>query len=151
MRGCMLASPLVGLRFVQKMRIVKRTSILSGAVIVSKIMDDRTRYEAVKSRLRAMVEGTAQQVHGAMEPSPYSVREVTSTLDEWCWPSRMNLKSWATCIGGRSTIGSGLENPNNPVYLPYTSIRFQRGGTFRVPSSPPISLRPVCFSAEIPI
>jgi hypothetical protein len=26
-------------------------------------MDDRTRYEAVKSRLRAMGQGTAQQVH----------------------------------------------------------------------------------------
>ena len=45
-------------------------------------MDDRTRYEAVKSRLRAMVEGTAQQVHDSMEPTPYSVREVQSTLDE---------------------------------------------------------------------
>jgi hypothetical protein len=45
-------------------------------------MDDRTRYEAVKSRLRAMVEGTAQQVHDTMEPTPYSVREVQSTLDE---------------------------------------------------------------------
>ena len=45
-------------------------------------MDDRTRYETVKSRLRAMGEGTAQQVHDAMEPSPYSVREVENTLDE---------------------------------------------------------------------
>ena len=45
-------------------------------------MDDRTRYEAIKSRLRAMGEGTAQQVHDSMEPSPYSVREVESTLDE---------------------------------------------------------------------
>ena len=45
-------------------------------------MDDRTRYEAIKSRLRAMAEGTAQQVHDSMEPSPYSVREVESTLDE---------------------------------------------------------------------
>ena len=45
-------------------------------------MDDRTRYESVKSRLRAMGEGTAQQLHNTMEPSPYSVREVESTLDE---------------------------------------------------------------------
>ena len=45
-------------------------------------MDDRTRYETVKSRLRAMGEGTAQQVHDSMEPSPYSVREVENTLDE---------------------------------------------------------------------
>jgi hypothetical protein len=45
-------------------------------------MDDRTRYETVKSRLRAMGEGTAQQVHDSMEPTPYSVREVVSTLDE---------------------------------------------------------------------
>jgi hypothetical protein len=45
-------------------------------------MDDRTRYEAVKSRLRVMVEGTAQQVHYSMEPSPYSIREVENTLDE---------------------------------------------------------------------
>lgn len=46
------------------------------------IVDDRTRYEAVKSRLRAMGEGTAQQVHDSMEPTPYSVREVENTLDE---------------------------------------------------------------------
>ena len=46
------------------------------------MMDDRTRYESVKSRLRAMGEGTAQQVHDAMEPTPYSVREVENTLDE---------------------------------------------------------------------
>lgn len=45
-------------------------------------MDDRMRYETVKSRLRAMVEGTALQVHDAMEPTPYSVREVENTLDE---------------------------------------------------------------------
>ena len=45
-------------------------------------MDDRSRYEAVKSRLRALGEGTAQQVHDSMEPSPYSVREVENTLDE---------------------------------------------------------------------
>lgn len=45
-------------------------------------MDDRTRYETVKSRLRGMGEGTAYQVHESMEPSPYSVREVQSTLDE---------------------------------------------------------------------
>jgi len=45
-------------------------------------MDDRTRYETVKSRLRAMIEGTAQQVHDSMEPSPYSVREVENTLAE---------------------------------------------------------------------
>ena len=46
------------------------------------MMNDRTRYESVKSRLRAMGEGTAQQVHDAMEPTPYSVREVENTLDE---------------------------------------------------------------------
>ena len=45
-------------------------------------MDDRTRYESVKSRLRAMGEGTAQQIHESLEPSPYSVREVESTLAE---------------------------------------------------------------------
>ena len=45
-------------------------------------MDDRTRYETAKSRLRAMGEGTAQQVHDSMDPSPYSLREVQSTLDE---------------------------------------------------------------------
>jgi len=45
-------------------------------------MDDRTRYETVKSRLRAMGEGTAQQVHDSMEPSAYSAREVESTLAE---------------------------------------------------------------------
>jgi hypothetical protein len=45
-------------------------------------MDDRTRYESVKSRLRAMAEGTALQVHDSMEPTPYSVREVENTLDE---------------------------------------------------------------------
>jgi hypothetical protein len=45
-------------------------------------MDDRKRYETVKSRLRAMGEGTAQQVHDSMEPSPYSVREIQNTLDE---------------------------------------------------------------------
>jgi hypothetical protein len=50
--------------------------------IVGDTMDDRTRYEAVKSRLRAMGEGTSQQVHDSMEPSPYSVREVESTLAE---------------------------------------------------------------------
>ena len=45
-------------------------------------MDDRRRYETVKSRLRAMGEGTAQQVHYSMEPTPYPVREVENTLDE---------------------------------------------------------------------
>ena len=45
-------------------------------------MDDRTRYETVKSRLRIMVQGTAQQVLDAMDPTPYSLREVESTLDE---------------------------------------------------------------------
>ncbi len=45
-------------------------------------MDDRARYETVKSRLRTMAEGTAQQVHDSMEPTPYSVREVENTLDE---------------------------------------------------------------------
>lgn len=45
-------------------------------------MDDRTRYETVKSRLRIMVQGTAQQVLDSMDPTPYSLREVQSTLDE---------------------------------------------------------------------
>ncbi len=45
-------------------------------------MDDRTRYESVKSRLRAMGLGTAEQVRDAMEPTPYSVREVENTLAE---------------------------------------------------------------------
>jgi hypothetical protein len=47
-------------------------------------VNDRKRYETVKSRLRAMGEGTAQQVHDSMEPTPYSVREVEveNTLDE---------------------------------------------------------------------
>jgi len=47
------------------------------------MMDDRTRYEAVKSRLRALGQGTAQEVRDSMdEPNPYSVREVENTLDE---------------------------------------------------------------------
>ena len=50
--------------------------------VQEEMMDDRRRYEAVKSRLRAMGEGTGQQVHGSMEPTPYSVREVENTLDE---------------------------------------------------------------------
>lgn len=29
-----------------------------------------------------MGEGTAQQVHDSMQPTPYSVREVENTLDE---------------------------------------------------------------------
>ena len=29
-----------------------------------------------------MGEGTAQQVHDALDPTPYSVREVENTLDE---------------------------------------------------------------------
>ena len=45
-------------------------------------MDDRTRYETVKSRLRAMGQGTAQQVHDTIEPSPYTSREGENTLDE---------------------------------------------------------------------
>jgi len=47
------------------------------------MMDDRTRYEAVKSRLRALGQGTAQEVRDSMdEPNPYSVREVENTLNE---------------------------------------------------------------------
>jgi len=46
-------------------------------------MDDRRRYETVKSRLRAMGEGTGYRSHDSMdEPNHYSVREVESTLDE---------------------------------------------------------------------
>lgn len=45
-------------------------------------MDDRTRYETVKSRLRAMGRGSAREVRDAMEPTPYSLHEIQSTLDE---------------------------------------------------------------------
>jgi hypothetical protein len=45
-------------------------------------MDDRTRYESVKSRLKAVAQATAQEVHAAMDPSPYSIRGVENTLDE---------------------------------------------------------------------
>ena len=46
-------------------------------------MADDERYEFVKSRLKAMGEGTAQQVHNAMEkPNPHSEREVENVLDE---------------------------------------------------------------------
>jgi hypothetical protein len=47
-------------------------------------MDNRSRYEQVKSRLKVMGEGTAVQVHETMgeEVEAYSVREVESTLDE---------------------------------------------------------------------
>jgi hypothetical protein len=45
-------------------------------------MDDRTRYETIKSRLRAMGQGTAEEVHDALDPTPFSVREVESTLAE---------------------------------------------------------------------
>jgi hypothetical protein len=51
-------------------------------------MDDRTRYETVKSRLRAMGECTAQEVHDSMEPTAYSVREVENTLDEMALAER---------------------------------------------------------------
>jgi hypothetical protein len=51
-------------------------------------LDDRTRYETVKSRLRAMGEGTALQVRDSMEPTPYSVREVANTLDEMALAER---------------------------------------------------------------
>jgi len=57
-------------------------TIEGPAVIREKAVDDRTRYDTVKSRLRAMGEGTAQQVHDALDPTPYSVREVENTLDE---------------------------------------------------------------------
>jgi hypothetical protein len=50
--------------------------------VQGEMMDDRGRYETVKSRLKAMGQGTAQQVHDAIEPCPYSVREVENTLDE---------------------------------------------------------------------
>jgi hypothetical protein len=68
-------------------------------------MDDRTRYEAVKSRLRAMGEGTAQQVHGSMEPTPYSVREVENTLDEMSLAEQDDFEKVGAFIGGRGTIG----------------------------------------------
>jgi len=63
-------------------RGVIASSIEGPAVIREKAVDDRTRYETVKSRLRAMGEGTAQQVHDALDPTLYSVREVDNTLDE---------------------------------------------------------------------
>lgn len=69
-------------------------------------MDDRGRYETLKSRLKAMGQGTAQQVHDAIEPSPYSVREVENTLDEMALASGTNLKKLVTCIAGKNTIGS---------------------------------------------
>src|SRR5260370_16894951 len=46
-------------------------------------MGDDRLYAHVRSRLQAIVEGTARQVHDAMEkPNPYSVREVENALDE---------------------------------------------------------------------
>ncbi len=57
------------------------SSIEGPAVTREKAVDDRTRYETVKSRLRAMGKGTAQQVHDTLDPTPYSVREVENTLD----------------------------------------------------------------------
>ena len=46
-------------------------------------MADDKLYARVRSRLQAIVEGTARQVHDAMEkPNPYSVREVENALDE---------------------------------------------------------------------
>ena len=57
-------------------------TLFQGRMVTSR-MDDRTRYETVKSRLRAMVQSTAQRVHAAMpEPNPYSLNEVKSTLNE---------------------------------------------------------------------
>jgi len=38
--------------------------------VQGRMMDDRGRYETVKSRLKAMGQGTAQQVHDAIEPCP---------------------------------------------------------------------------------
>ncbi len=67
-------------------------------------MDDRTRYETVKSRLRAMGEGTAQQVHDSMEPTPYSVREVENTLDEMALAEQDDFEKAVTCIAGKNTI-----------------------------------------------
>ena len=47
-------------------------------------MDDRSRYERVKSHLRVIGEGTAAQVRHSIveEPEAYLRREVQSTLDE---------------------------------------------------------------------
>jgi len=78
-------------------------------------MDDRRRYETVKSRLRAMAEGTAQQVHDSMEPTPYSVREVENTLDETALAEQDEFEK----VGGvyrwkkhyRFRIGENLPRP----------------------------------------
>jgi hypothetical protein len=54
--------------------------------------DDRL-YAHVRSRLQAIVEGTARQVHDAMEkPNPYSVREVENALDELIRESRRGVR-----------------------------------------------------------
>ena len=48
-------------------------------------MDDRRRYDLAKSRLKAMGEGTAQQVHESMNEESQracSIRDVENTLDE---------------------------------------------------------------------
>ena len=47
-------------------------------------MDDRRRYERIKSRLKTMGEGTALQVHESMgeDAEAYSIHEVENTLDE---------------------------------------------------------------------
>ena len=60
----------------------QNATIEGPAVIREKAVDDRTRYDTVKSRLRAMGEGTAPQVHDALDPTPYSVRDAENTLDE---------------------------------------------------------------------
>lgn len=69
-------------------------------------MDDRGRYETVKSRLKAMGQGTAQQVHDAIEPSPYSVREVENTLDEMALAEQDEFEKIGDVIAGKNTIGS---------------------------------------------
>jgi hypothetical protein len=61
-------------------------------------MDNRRRYEAVKSRLKAMGEGTAQQVHDLLgeEAGAYSVREVENTLDELVLNEKEEFKKVGT-------------------------------------------------------
>ena len=70
------------------------------------MMDDRGRYETVKSRLKAMGQGTAQQVHDAIEPSSYSVREVENTLDEMAVAEQDEFEKIGDVYRWKNTIGS---------------------------------------------
>ena len=70
-------------------------------------MDDRRRYETVKSRLRAMGEGTGYRstIRWTSLITIQCVRwKVRST--RWRWPSRTNSRKLVMCIDGKNTIGS---------------------------------------------